>query len=124
MIVSPAAVKKCDPAKDNAQCDFNLKPVGAGPFIVESFKPKEAITMGVATILEAREVAILATGEHKADIVRRAVEGPVDTEVAATFLQRHPNTTFYLDGAAAATLTRVGTSLRELRPPNPRGRQL
>jgi peptide/nickel transport system substrate-binding protein len=45
MIVSPTAVKKCDPAKDKAQCDFNLKPVGAGPFIVESFKPKEAITM-------------------------------------------------------------------------------
>ena len=45
MIVSPTAVKKCDPAKDKAQCDFNLKPVGAGPFIVESFKPKESITM-------------------------------------------------------------------------------
>ena len=45
MIVSPTAVKKCDPAKDKAQCDFNLKPVGAGPFMVESFKAKEAITM-------------------------------------------------------------------------------
>ena len=45
MIVSPTAVKKCDPAKDKATCDFNLKPVGAGPFMVESFKPKEAITM-------------------------------------------------------------------------------
>ena len=85
--------------------------------------PREAITMGIATILGAREIAILATGEHKADIVRRAVEGEVDTEIAATFLQRHPNTTFYLDGAAAATLARVGTSLRPLRPPNPQGRQ-
>jgi peptide/nickel transport system substrate-binding protein len=45
MIVSPTAVKKCDPAKDKAQCEFNLKPVGAGPFMVESFKSKEAITM-------------------------------------------------------------------------------
>ena len=58
--------------------------------------------MGVATILEAREILILATGEHKAAIVRRAVEGEVDHEVAATFLQRHPNTTFYIDRAAAA----------------------
>lgn len=65
--------------------------------------------MGIATILEAREIAILATGEHKADVVRRAVEGDVDLEVAATFLQRHPNTTFYLDRAAAAALTRVAT---------------
>ena len=65
--------------------------------------------MGVATILEAREILILATGEHKAHIVRRAVEGEVDHEVAATFLQRHPATTFYLDSAAGADLTRVAT---------------
>jgi glucosamine-6-phosphate deaminase len=44
-----------------------------------------------------REIAILATGEHKAGIVRRAVEGEIDRAVAATFLQRHPNTTFYVD---------------------------
>jgi glucosamine-6-phosphate deaminase len=65
--------------------------------------------MGVETIVEAREIAILATGEHKSGIVRRAVEGEVDTEVAATFLQRHPNTTFYVDSAAAAELTRIAT---------------
>jgi glucosamine-6-phosphate deaminase len=81
----------------------------AGDFFGEPYVPREAITMGVATILEAREIAILATGEHKAAIVRRAVEGEVDTEVAATFLQRHPATTFYLDGPAAAELTRVAT---------------
>jgi glucosamine-6-phosphate deaminase len=81
----------------------------AADFFGEAFVPREAVTMGVATILEAREIAILATGEHKAAIVRRAVEGEVDTEVAATFLQRHPRTTFYLDEAAAAELTRVAT---------------
>jgi glucosamine-6-phosphate deaminase len=81
----------------------------AADFFGEAFVPREAVTMGVATILEAREIAILATGEHKATIVRRAVEGEVDTEVAATFLQRHPRTTFYLDGAASAELTSVAT---------------
>ena len=65
--------------------------------------------MGVATILEAREIALIATGEHKAAIVRRAVEGEPDLEVAATFLQQHPNTTFYVDPAAAAELTRIRT---------------
>jgi glucosamine-6-phosphate deaminase len=86
----------------------------AADFFGEEFVPKEAITMGVATILEAREIAILATGEHKAPIVRRAVEGEVDLDVAATFLQTHPNTTFYVDRAAAAELTRVATPwLRE-----------
>ena len=81
----------------------------AADFFGEENVPREAITMGVETIFEAREILMLATGEHKADIVRRAVEGEVDHEVAATFLQRHPNTTFYLDGPAAAALTRVAT---------------
>jgi glucosamine-6-phosphate deaminase len=65
--------------------------------------------MGVATILDAHEIAILATGEHKSTIVRRAVEGDIDVEVAATFLQRHPDTTFYVDRAAGAELTRIKT---------------
>jgi glucosamine-6-phosphate deaminase len=81
----------------------------AADFFGEEFVPREAITMGVATIVDAREIAILATGEHKSSIVRRAVEGDVDVEVAATFLQRHPNTTFYVDRAAGAELTRIAT---------------
>ena len=81
----------------------------AADFFGEALVPREAVTMGIATILEAREIAILATGEHKAAIVHRAVEGEIDTEVAATFLQRHPNTTFYLDGAASVELTRIAT---------------
>jgi glucosamine-6-phosphate deaminase len=81
----------------------------AADFFGEEYVPREAITMGVATILDAREIAILATGEHKSSIVRRAVEGEVDVEVAATFLQRHGNTTFYVDRAAAAELTRIAT---------------
>jgi glucosamine-6-phosphate deaminase len=81
----------------------------AADFFGEDNVPAEAITMGVATILEAREIALLATGEHKAAIVRRAVEGEVSSDVAATFLQGHPGATAYLDVAAAADLTRVAT---------------
>jgi glucosamine-6-phosphate deaminase len=81
----------------------------AADFFGEENVPREAITMGVETILEAREILILATGEHKADIVRRAVEGEIDHEVAATFLQQHPHTTFYVDRSAAAALTREAT---------------
>jgi glucosamine-6-phosphate deaminase len=81
----------------------------AADFFGEEYVPREAVTMGVATILAAREIAIIATGEHKSTIVQRAVEGDIDVEVAATFLQRHPNTTFYLDHAAAASLTRIKT---------------
>ncbi len=91
------------------QLDVITRRDAAADFFGEEHVPREAVTMGVATILEALEIAILATGEHKSGIVRRAVEGVVDLEVAATFLQRHPNTTFYLDTAAAAELTRIAT---------------
>jgi len=66
-------------------------------------------TMGIATILEACEIALIGTGEHKAQIVRRAVEGPVSQDVTATFLQQHSSATIYLDLAAAGELTRVKT---------------
>lgn len=81
----------------------------AADFFGEDNVPREAVTMGIASILDAREIVILATGEHKARVVQRAVEGEIDRSVAATFLQRHPNTTFYVDEAAAAELTRVAT---------------
>jgi glucosamine-6-phosphate deaminase len=81
----------------------------AADFFGEDNVPREAITMGLATILGAREIALIATGEHKAAVVRRAVEGEISPDVAATYLQRHPRVTVYLDGAAAADLTRVAT---------------
>ena len=84
------------------------KDAAADFFGVENV-PREAITMGVATILDAKEIALLATGEHKAGIVARAVEGEISTDVAATFLQRHGNVTVYLDLPAAADLTRIKT---------------
>ncbi len=81
----------------------------APDFFGEHNVPLEAVTMGVETIMEGKEIAILATGEHKAAIVKRAVEGQISPDVAATYLQKHPNATFYLDRAAAAELTRIAT---------------
>lgn len=89
--------------------DTITRRVAAGDFFGTENVPLEAITMGVATILEAREIALVATGEHKAAVVQRAVEGEIDHAVAATYLQEHPNATVYLDPAAAAALTRVST---------------
>ncbi len=81
----------------------------AADFFGEEFVPREAVTMGVATILDAREIALLATGEHKSRIIQRSVEGEINLQIAATFLQRHANTTFYVDAAAGADLTRIAT---------------
>ncbi len=77
----------------------------ASSFFGEENVPHQALTMGVGTILEARKVALLAFGEHKAPIVQRAVEGPVTDAVTASFLQQHPDATFLLDQAAAGGLT-------------------
>lgn len=66
--------------------------------------PARAMTMGVGTILDAREVLLLATGPHKAGIVARALEGPITAMVSATALQLHPRCKVVLDEAAAGAL--------------------
>ena len=66
--------------------------------------PSRALTMGVGTILEARELVLLATGESKAAIVARAVEGPITAMVSASAIQIHPNCKVIVDEAAAAHL--------------------
>ena len=81
----------------------------AGDFFGEWHVPRKALTMGVATILEARRVVLLAFGEQKADIVRQAIEGPVTSAVPASFLQEHPQARFALDEAAAGELTPIKT---------------
>jgi len=66
--------------------------------------PRRALTMGIATILEAREIVLIATGESKAEAVERSVRGPVAPQMPASFLQQHPSVTFVLDEAAASLL--------------------
>jgi glucosamine-6-phosphate deaminase len=68
--------------------------------------PTEAITMGCGTILEARRIALLAWGRKKATIVKTAIEGPVTDAVSASFLQTHPQATFFLDEDAASELSK------------------
>ncbi len=79
----------------------------ARDFMGEANVPRYAITMGVATILEARRIVLMAWGEGKAEMVQKAVEGQVTSTVSASFLQEHANAEFFLDGAAAGELTRV-----------------
>jgi glucosamine-6-phosphate deaminase len=67
--------------------------------------PRRAITMGVATIMDAREIILLATGKNKAAAIQAAIESPVGSECTASALQNHPHVTFLLDPAAASLLT-------------------
>jgi glucosamine-6-phosphate deaminase len=66
--------------------------------------PHDALSMGMATILHAKRIVLLATGASKAGCVARMVEGPVTPHVPASFLQLHRHAEVWLDRAAAAKL--------------------
>lgn len=71
--------------------------------------PKRAVTMGVSTILRSKRIVLMAWGQNKASIIKRTIQGDISSEVPATFLQNHNNTTFVLDEGAASELTRLET---------------
>lgn len=66
--------------------------------------PERALTMGVGTILAARELLMVVTGERKAEVLARATEGPITSMVSATALQLHPHCVVIVDEAAASRL--------------------
>ena len=66
--------------------------------------PRRAITMGVGTILEARRVILLATGTAKANVLAKAVEGPITSMISASALQLHSHCRVVVDEEAAANL--------------------
>ena len=68
--------------------------------------PRLAITMGVGTILDARKLLLIASGEAKAEAVKASIEGPITSQVTATVLQLHPHVICVVDEAAARLLSR------------------
>ncbi len=68
--------------------------------------PRLAITMGISTITAARRIVLMAWGQIKAPVIRRAVEGHVTEQVPASLLQQHNDCLFVTDAMAAAELTR------------------
>ena len=59
------------------------------------------LTLGIRTIMHARHIVLIAKGEHKADMVRQVLKGPVTEDIPGSVLQLHPNCEFLLDAAAA-----------------------
>ena len=66
--------------------------------------PRSAITMGIETIIEAKEIILLATGAPKADAVAKMICGPIQEDCPASSLQLHQNARLYLDKEAASKL--------------------
>lgn len=68
--------------------------------------PQHVITMGIGTIMDARSIVLLASGEGKAEAIAAMVEGPVTANVPASVLQMHPVVKVIIDEAAAGQLRR------------------
>ena len=66
--------------------------------------PKRAITMGIKSIMQARQILVVVSGEDKAEIVKKAFYGPVVPEVPASILQMHPNVVLCGDKAALSKI--------------------
>ncbi|MGL5540070.1 MAG: glucosamine-6-phosphate deaminase [Erysipelotrichaceae bacterium] len=66
--------------------------------------PTQAITMGIATIMKANKILLIATGENKADAVYQMLKGPVQESMPASVLQNHANVVVVIDKAAASKL--------------------
>ncbi|WP_440053294.1 glucosamine-6-phosphate deaminase [Pseudoalteromonas sp. T1lg65] len=76
-------------------------------FAADEYQPHLSITMGIGTILDAKKVVLLATGENKADAVSAMVEGPLTAACPASALQMHRNAVIVIDEAAASKLKDV-----------------
>ncbi len=83
--------------------------------------PRHTITQGIATILDARHVVLIATGSAKAEPIRLMVEGPLTAMVPASALQLHPHATIILDEESAADLATAAYH-RETYAQKPAGR--
>lgn len=69
--------------------------------------PRTAITLGVKKIMEAKQVILMAWGEGKSNVIKKAVEDEVTNQIPASFLQEHTNAVFVLDKEASSKLTRI-----------------
>jgi glucosamine-6-phosphate deaminase len=78
-------------------------------FDSEEDVPYRAITMGIGSIMKARKIYLLVWGQHKATVLKAAVEGEITPSVPATFLQQHPNVRVIVDAAASEELTKIKT---------------
>ncbi len=74
-------------------------------FSADEFQPTLAITMGIATIMDARRILLLATGANKAEAVSKMIEGPLTAMCPASILQMHERVTVLLDEDAAGRLS-------------------
>lgn len=96
--------------KETHCVDLAQSTIEANSRFFESYDevPKQAYTMGIKSIMQAKKIIVVASGKDKADIIRKAFFGPVTPQVPASILQLHPDATLVADTAA---LSKVGDLL-------------
>jgi glucosamine-6-phosphate deaminase len=72
--------------------------------------PTQAVTMGLGSIMKAKKIILLASGEKKAEIISKLVEDKISTRVPASMLQVHPNVLVIVDEAAASLLKKTSNN--------------
>lgn len=84
--------------------DLNEETIKANArfFASETEVPRQAITMGMRSILSAKLILLLASGPKKAEAIARMIKGPVDPQLPASILQLHPNVAVFADKEALA----------------------
>ena len=69
--------------------------------------PTTALTMGIETIRKSKRIVLLAWGQNKSLVIKKAIQDEIDSNIPASFLQKHGNVTFVLDNSSAFDLTRI-----------------
>lgn len=100
-----------EPAKEFTTGSFKVKltdsTINANKiYFTDSEMPHYALTMGIGSIMKAKKIVLIATGEKKAEAVKNMLEGDVTPEVPASVLQNHSDVIIFLDEAAAKLLTK------------------
>lgn len=89
--------------------NYSEKMSAASDFFGVEYVPKNAITMGIGTLLSAKKIFYLSWGESAASKIQKMVEGDVSIQNPASFFQTHDNIKVCIDSAASAELTRIKT---------------
>ncbi len=89
--------------------NYTSRVAAASDFFGVEYVPYHAITMGIETILSAKNIYYLAWGEGKASSVQKLVEGSINDQIPTSYLQEHKNLNVLIDEAASVNLTRIAT---------------
>lgn len=89
--------------------NYTTRVAAASDFFGTEYVPYHAITMGIGTLLEAKDIYFLAWGEGKASTIKKLVEGEITDKVPVSYLQSHKNVQVFIDEAASVSLTRIDT---------------